>query len=56
MAKYEKEESKKPVIIRDYEELKFKSYKIIERDLVNEEDYIRHSPKKLSETIIDFID
>jgi hypothetical protein len=28
---------------------------MVERDLVNEEDYIRHSPKKMSETIIDFI-
>ncbi|EKE29849.1 MAG: hypothetical protein ACD_2C00088G0014 [uncultured bacterium (gcode 4)] len=55
MIKYAKEEEKKPVVIKDYEELKYKSYKVVERDLINEDDFIRHNPKKLSETIIDFI-
>jgi len=29
------------------------SYKIIERDFVNESDVVRHDPKKLSATLID---
>lgn len=53
--KYKKEEWKKPVKIKDIRKFDLKSYKIIERDLVNEEDYIRHNPTKLAEIILDFI-
>jgi len=30
-----------------------KNYKIIERDFIDESDYVRHNPKKLSKAIID---
>lgn len=53
--KYMAEENKEPVKIKDLSVLNSKSYKIVERDLINEMDYIRHDPKKLSETIMDFI-
>lgn len=53
--KYKQEEQKKPVKIKDLSIFKNKRYKIIERNLVNEEDYIRHSAKKLSEVIEDII-
>lgn len=45
--KYRIEENKTPVRIKDLSEFRGKRYKIAERDLVNEEDYIRHDPKKL---------
>lgn len=54
--KYKLEEWKKPVKVKDYEVFDWKKHKIIERDLVNEDDYIRHSPRKLSRAINDFID
>jgi hypothetical protein len=30
-----------------------KNYKIIERDFIDESDYVRHNPAKLSKAIID---
>jgi len=30
-----------------------KNYKIIERDFIDESDYVRHNPVKLSKAIID---
>jgi hypothetical protein len=30
-----------------------KNYKIIERDFVDESDYVRHNPSKLAKAIID---
>lgn len=55
--KYASEENKKPVQITDFTKFRGNdnSYKIIQRDLVNENDYIRHDPNKLSGVISDFI-
>jgi len=55
VAKYKQTEQKKPVKIKDKLIFKDKRYKIIERDLVNEDDYIRHNATKLSEVIKDII-
>lgn len=52
--KYKREENKKPLKIKDISHFLKKHYKIIERDIVNDEDYVRHDPKKLA-TIIDDI-
>jgi len=30
-----------------------KKYKVIERDFIDESDYVRHNPQKLSKAIID---
>lgn len=54
--KYASEENKKPVQITDLTKFKDKSYKIIQRDLINENDYIRHDPIKLSGVIADFVE
>lgn len=54
--KYASEENKKPVQITDLTKFKDKSYKIIQRDLINENDYIRHDPTKLSGVIADFVE
>lgn len=55
VSKYKKIEQKKPVKIKDMAIFKNKRYKILERDVVNEDDYIRHSTQKLSEVINDLI-
>lgn len=54
--KYKNEENKKPLKIKDISEFLDKHYKIIERDIVNDEDYVRHDPKKLAKIIEDIID
>lgn len=54
--KYKLEEWKKPVKIKDLSAFEWKTYKIVERDLLDEEDYIRHNPKKLAQAIKDFVD
>lgn len=56
--KYYSEEFKKPVKVKDSErnELKNKYYKLVERDLLNEKDFIRHSPEKMCWVISDLID
>ena len=46
-------EWKKPVKLKDEMNFKWKNYKIIERDFLDESDYIRHNPKKISKVIID---
>lgn len=53
--KYKIEENKKPVKITNIRDFFDKNYKIIERDLVNDEDYIRHDPKKLAKIFEDII-
>lgn len=45
--KYKIEEWKKPVKMKDSYDFTWKSYKIIETDLVNESDVVRHDPMKL---------
>lgn len=53
--KYKKEENKKPVKIKNLWDFKNKSYKIIERDLLNEADFVRHNSHKLSQVIEDIV-
>lgn len=53
--KYKIEESKKPVKIKNISLFNNKDYKIIERDLLNENDYVRHKPEKLAWVIEDII-
>ncbi len=57
VAKYKKEENKKPVKLKqkDLEKFKHKKYKLIERDLLNEKDFVRHSPEKMAQVIDDII-
>ncbi len=54
--KYGKEENKKPVKIKNLEDFKDKSYKIIQRDLLNQHDFVRHDSKKIQSVINDIID
>ncbi len=54
--KYKDEENKTPVQITDLAKFKDESYKIIQRDLINEHDYIRHDSIKLSGAINDFVE
>ncbi len=58
VAKYKKEENKKPVKIKDkdLDNFKDKKYNIIQRDLINEKDFVRHSPVKMAWVINDIID
>lgn len=53
--KYADEENKKPVHITDLKKFSDESYRIVERDLINEDDYVRHDPTKLAGVINDFI-
>ncbi|MDD4151318.1 MAG: YvcK family protein [Candidatus Gracilibacteria bacterium] len=54
--KYEEEEMKKPVKLKDLSVFVDKNYKIIERDLLNETDFVRHKPEKLAQVISDIIE
>jgi uncharacterized cofD-like protein len=56
--KYKEIEGKKPVKIKDKDrkELKHKDYKIIERDMLNEQDFVRHSSKKIASIIDDLVE
>ena len=49
--KYKSLEKKKPVKVKHSEEFKWKSYKIIEADLLHENDFVRHSYDKISKVI-----
>jgi hypothetical protein len=54
--KYKEEENKKPVKVKNLDEFNGKNYKVIERDLLNEKDFVRHSSKKLALVIEDIIE
>ncbi len=49
--KYKSEESKKPVKIKDLSLFDGKFYKVIEADLVDVDDIVRHSPIKVSQVL-----
>lgn len=51
--KYKKEEWKKVVKVKKSMDFSDKDYKIIERDFIDESDYVRHNPSKLAKAIID---
>lgn len=53
--KYEKE-GKKPVKLKASHSFEGKTYKIIERDFLDESDYVRHHPIKLAKVIADIVD
>lgn len=55
VAKYKQEENKKPLLIRDYATFRNAHYTIVERDIVNDDDYVRHDPKKLASILEDII-
>jgi len=48
-----KEEWKKPVKCKDDMCFTWKHYKVVERDFLDESDYVRHNPVKLAKAIID---
>lgn len=54
--KYKKEENKKPVKINDISRFSDKKYRIIERDIVNDDDYVRHDPQKLAKILEDIVE
>lgn len=49
--KYRKEENKKPVKIKDIAQFADKDYEIIECDIVNDADVVRHDPIKLAQVL-----
>lgn len=53
--KYRQEENKRQLTITDYLPFQGKSYKVIERNLVNDDDYIRHDPLKLGKILNDIM-
>jgi hypothetical protein len=53
--KYKAEENKKPLKIKDYGLFANKTYKVIERDIVNDEDFVRHNPIKLAKILEDIV-
>lgn len=55
VAKYKHQEEKKPVKIKDLWEFSGKNYKIVERDLLNEADFVRHNSTKLAWVIDDIV-
>jgi len=46
--KYKSLEKKKPVKVKDYDQFKWKKYKVIEADLLHENNFVRHSYDKIS--------
>lgn len=56
VAKYKAEENKKPLKIKETWLFKSKSYKVLERDIVNDEDYVRHHPLKLAHILEEIVE
>ncbi|PID87469.1 hypothetical protein CSB07_01520 [Candidatus Gracilibacteria bacterium] len=53
--KYKKQDNKKPVKIKNIDDFKRKKYKVIERDMLNDKDFVRHSSEKLASVIDDIV-
>ncbi len=49
-------EWKKPVKLKEEHNFEWKNYKIIERDFLDESDYVRHNPEKLAKTLVDIVE
>jgi uncharacterized cofD-like protein len=49
--KYKSLEKKKPVKVKNYEAFKWKTYKVIEADLLHENDFVRHSWDKIDKVL-----
>ena len=56
MEKYKTSEWKRPVKLKEGMNFEGKKYKIIERDMVNDSDLVRHSPPKIARMIADFVE
>jgi uncharacterized cofD-like protein len=56
VAKYKLEENKKPLNIKDRSIFTGKSYTVLERDIVNDEDYVRHHPMKLAHILEEIVE
>ena len=54
--KYKSLEKKKPVKVKSHKYFRAKSYKVIEADLLHENDFVRHSYTKIAKTIESIID
>jgi uncharacterized cofD-like protein len=54
--KYKEEEGKKPVKIKESDDFSDVRYKVIERDLLNEQDYVRHNPEKIAGVIDEIVE
>lgn len=54
--RYKEKEGKRPVKLKPWMDFSEKSYKVIERDLVNESDLVRHSPPKMASVIEEFVE
>ena len=54
--RYKEEEGKKPVKLKPETDFSGKSYTVLERDLVNHSDLVRHSPNKIAGVIEEFIE
>jgi len=54
--KYKLEEGKKPVKLKSGMDFSGKSYQVLERELVNHSDLVRHSPAKMARVIEEFIE
>ncbi len=55
-SKYKSLEKKKPVKIKDLNHFKWKSYTVIETDLLHENDWVRHSYDKVNKVIREIIE
>ncbi len=55
LLKYKTEESKNPLKIKDPSLFVDKSYKVIEWDMVNDDDIVRHDPLKLAKVLEDIV-
>ncbi len=53
--KYKEEEGKKPVKVKEDDIFEGKHYNIIQRDLLNEQDFVRHNPEKIMGVIDDIV-
>ncbi len=53
--KYKTEENKRPLKIKDHSLFEWKWYKVIEWDMVNDDDIVRHDPMKLAKVLEDIV-
>lgn len=56
LRKYYRWEKKRPVLIGDVQDYVDESFKLVERDLVSETDYVRHHPQKLGAVMRDIVE
>jgi len=54
--KYKHEENKKPVKIKENDEAGKRDFKVIERDMLNEKDFVRHDSRKIASVVEDMIE